>query len=385
MHWLPLVAMVIASALPFPHNPATVQTVSDSRREHYVKLSIHKETSTSKAEDRITHKPLSSSGSRDTSSPDVPANQEPLRTEEISEDNSLPKDYKTGKKDDSVFLDVSQKDSQQDSTDTLLHQLSPSGQLRDAWTTRTGAAEDSPALEAGLGLEIDEMFLDAHPRVLFSPSPSPPEHPPLLLMLENGLMEEGGDAEQQEDPDGHTEGHGDRATDRSTTTPTWAGNTKEAYRLVKRDKRSHLIDSRRGEKSVCESESTWVTNKTTAIDSYGKMVTIVPQIQTLTGALKQYFYETRCRRPDEQNASSSARGGGARSTGAGVAGGSCLGVDKKQWRSECKERHSYVRALSKDADNRMGWRWIRIDSSCVCVLLSKTNQGKDVLMRRGRV
>uniref|UniRef100_A0A3B3UYK2 Neurotrophin-4 n=1 Tax=Poecilia latipinna TaxID=48699 RepID=A0A3B3UYK2_9TELE len=223
---------------------------------------------------------------------------------------------------------------------------------------QASAAEDSPAVDVGLGLEIDEMFLDAHPRVLFSPSPSPPEHPPLLLMLENGLMED--------DSDGDVEGHGDRAADRTTPTPTWADYNREpadeAHRPVKRDKRSHLIDTRRGEKSVCESESTWVNNKTTAIDSHGERVTIIPQIQTMTGALKQYFYETRCRRPD-----------------------GCLGVDKKQWRSECREKQSYVRALSKDAKNKMGWRWIRIDSSCVCVLLSRTNQGKDVMTRRRRV
>uniref|UniRef100_A0A4W6CGZ1 Neurotrophin-4 n=1 Tax=Lates calcarifer TaxID=8187 RepID=A0A4W6CGZ1_LATCA len=140
------------------------------------------------------------------------------------------------------------------------------------------------------------MFLDAHPRVLFSPSLSPPEHP------------------------------------------------------------------RRGEKSVCESESVWVTDKKTAIDSHGRQVTILQEIQTQTGPLKQYFYETRC-------------------PGAG-----CLGVDKKQWLSECKAKQSYVRALTKDANNRTGWRWIRIDSSCVCVLLSRTNQAlaREVLTRNGR-
>ncbi|XP_017161557.1 neurotrophin-4 [Poecilia reticulata] len=339
MHWLPLVAMVIASALPFPHNPATAQPSED-----------RKQTSTSEVENQITYEPFSS--------PDVPAEEEeeePLRTEEISQENSLPKDYK-----------ASRKDGDSDSMSRHF---------------RTGAAEDSPAVDVGLGLEIDEMFLDAHPRVLFSPSPSPPEHPPLLLMLENGLMED--------DSDGDIEGHGDRAADRTTPTPTWADYNREpvdeAYRPVKRDKRSHLIDTRRGEKSVCESESTWVNNKTTAIDSHGERVTIVPQIQTMTGALKQYFYETRCRRPDGQSGSSRTRGAGARSAAAGVAGASCLGVDKKQWRSECREKQSYVRALSKDAKNKMGWRWIRIDSSCVCVLLSRTNQGKDVMTRRRRV
>ncbi|KAM4534577.1 uncharacterized protein ntf4 [Fundulus diaphanus] len=416
MHWLPLVAMVIASALPFPHDPATPQPGSDpasrlpapsvdyslggnaSRadrsRQNRLKASAHKETSTFRVDGRTTHKPSSSSGSRDGRSLGAAAKEEPLRTEEGSKDSSPPKDYEGSRKNGSSFLDF----SQQDSADTSSHRPSPSGQLRDASTTRTGArtgpAEDSLMLEGGPGLdsllELDEMFLDAHPRVLFSPSPSPPEHPPLLLMLENGLMEEdGGDADEQDDLDGHIEGHGDRAIDRSVTTPSWAdfsrGATKEAERPVKRDKRSHLIDKRRGEKSVCESESIWVTDKTTAIDSYGQKVTVLQEIQTQTGPLKQYFYETRCRQAEQQSGPSRTRGAGARSEGTGVAGAGCFGVDKKQWRSVCKARQTYVRALSKDANNRMGWRWIRIDSSCVCVLLSRTNQGKEVLTRQGRV
>ncbi|XP_038151209.1 beta-nerve growth factor [Cyprinodon tularosa] len=397
MHWLPLVAMVIASALPFPHNPATTQPGSGSRREHrrdpasflpapsldyglggnasrtdssrksqkdYINLSVHRETSTSRGEDQIAYKTFSSSASRDKIS------LEPLRTEESPEDKSLPKDYKASRKEDSGVLD-------------------------------TGATmvpgEDGLTLEAGLGLgvgmesllEIDEMFLDAHPRVLFSPSPSPPEHPPLLLMLENGLTdEEGGELEEQEDADGRIEGHGDRANDRSTTTPSWANYSrrKDEDRPFKRNKRSPQNDSRRGEKSVCESESVWVTDKTTAIDTYGKEVTILQEIQTQTGSLKQYFYETRCRQADQRSGSSITSEGGSRSAGTGVAGAGCLGVDTKQWKSMCKARQSFVRALSKDANNRMGWRWIRIDSSCVCVLLSRTNKGgKEVLPRRGRV
>uniref|UniRef100_A0A3Q3WMR2 Nerve growth factor-related domain-containing protein n=1 Tax=Mola mola TaxID=94237 RepID=A0A3Q3WMR2_MOLML len=152
-------------------------------------------------------------------------------------------------------------------------------------------------------LEGDEM-LEAHPRVLFSPSP--PEHPPFLLMLET------------------------------------AGDATELLHPIKRDKRSHLMDRRRGEKSVCEAESVWVTNKTTAVDSYNVKVTILQEIQTQTGPLKQFFYE--------------------------------------------KAKQSFVRALTKDANNRVGWRWIRIDSSCVCVLLSRANQaaGREVLSRMGR-
>lgn len=241
----------------------------------------------------------------------------------------------------------------------------------------------------GLGrdsvLEGEELFLNAHPRVLFSPSPSPPEHPPALLMPD--VMEEDADMdERQEDLDAHVEGHGDRAFDRSTVAPGSATKAPaQVPRAAKRDKRSHLMDRRRGEKSVCESDSVWVTDKKIAVDSHGQKVTVLQEIQTQTGPLKQYFYETRCR-PAEHTARPKVGGGPARPLGTGVAGASCLGVDKKQWVSECKAKQSFVRALTKDANNRMGWRWIRIDSSCVCVLLSRANQalGREGLMGRGR-
>ncbi|XP_030229670.1 collagen alpha-1(III) chain [Gadus morhua] len=218
--------------------------------------------------------------------------------------------------------------------------------------------------------EVDELFLDAHPRVLFSPSASPPRHPPLLLMLESGALPEGeGDA-------------GYDPLDGEGASPSWAAAA--AGGGARRTKRSDLSDLRRGERSVCESESLWVTNKKTAVDNHGRTVTILPVIQTPTGPLRQYFYETRCRRGDQQrgpaSASAPARGSSPRAAGAGaglglgVAGSGCLGVDKKQWKSECKAKHSFVRALAKDASNRMGWRWIRIDSSCVCVLLARVSR-----------
>lgn len=433
MHWLPLVAMVIASALPFPHNPAsrivaaTTEPGSDDRRERhrqdpaspadyysfhgnnasrtdydadtqtdlrspkdYVQPSIDEETSAPKSADRGTYQ------SGGVSSDDVPAGGGgTLRTEDASEDNSLPKDYRA----DSSFADFSK--NLLDSTDGRLQVFTAeahaavgpaadrpgpeptvsSDRLRDA-------SEAEASLGPGLGtgpdgiLEGDEMFLDAHPRVLFSPSPSPPERPPLLLMLETGLLEE--EEDRDEDMDGHIEGHGDRAIDRSST-PSWAAAA--AARPVKRDKRSHLMDRRRGEKSVCEAESAWVTNKTTAIDWNGQQVTILQEIQTQTGPLRQYFYETRCRQAEQRSSKASSGSRAApRSTETGVAGAGCLGVDKKQWVSECKAKQSYVRALTKDANNRTGWRWIRIDSSCVCVLLSRANQakGREVLTKPGR-
>lgn len=453
MHWLPLVAMVIASALPFPHNSvsriaaATTEPGSASRRERRrepavslvappVDYSSHGNASqmdynmatalsqhTNRQNLQNDKDDMQSSVTEETSDPgsyqsksdsgrgvrsrvtaDVPTERGTLRTKAVSTDSSLPRDYSSSTPDHSSFVDFSKQDSLQDSADRPFQVVSPEEQkgtrphpasAPGAESRRTpragrGLAGLEKKLEKGLdGLfEGDEMFLDVHPRVLFSPSPSPPEHPPLLLMLETGLLEEGGDREEQEDMDGHFEGHGDRAIDRRAI---WAESprvTAEALRPHKRDKRSHLSDRRRGEKSVCESESVWVTDKTTAIDSYGRTVTILQEIQTQTGPLKQYFYETRCRQPEQQTNSSRSRspGAAAKPAGTGVAGASCLGVDTKQWLSECKAKQSFVRALTKDVNNRVGWRWIRIDSSCVCVLLSRANKaaGRDVLTRRGR-
>ncbi|KAL4617853.1 hypothetical protein GN956_G20803 [Arapaima gigas] len=176
------------------------------------------------------------------------------------------------------------------------------------------------------------MFLDAHPRVLFSSSPSPPSHPPVLLMLEAGLLSD--DAE-------------------------------ETSQAKARPRRSRKSSPRSREMPMCEVESGWVTDKTTAIDSYGKNVTVLPVIQTLTGPLQQYFYETRA-----GGAGGAGRAGGR----SGVSGGSCIGVDKRQWVSECKVKQSFVRALTIDVNKRVGWRWIRINSSCVCVLLSRVTR-----------
>ncbi|XP_033999639.1 uncharacterized protein LOC117493269 [Trematomus bernacchii] len=453
MHWLPLVAMVIASALPFPHNPmsriaaATKNNRHDQasrlaappvdynfhenvsqtdynmaaalsqhtnrqnlqNRKDYVKSSADEETFPFKVEHQETYESISNSGSDHKSSVDVPKEGGPLRTE----DNSLPKDYKadssSSRQDSSSFVDKT--DNIQDSTERLAlvttaethkavspaahlqdqrgpEPTVPSEKLRDAPTISTGGLN----LDAELGLGMDNildgdgMFLDAHPRVLFSPSTSPPEHPPLLLMLETGLLEEDGDREEQEDMDGHIEGHGDRAIDRGTP-PSWADSSRitEVARSVQRDKRSHSMDRRRGEKSVCEAESVWVTDKKTAIDTHGRLVSVLQEIQTQTGPLKQYFYETRCREAERSSNNGRSNAGVAPvSVDTGEARHGCFGVDRKAWVSECKVKQSFVRALTKDASNRIGWRWIRIDSSCVCVLLARVTEAPGIKRRKGR-
>lgn len=122
-----------------------------------------------------------------------------------------------------------------------------------------------------------------------------------------------------------------------------------------RKKRYAEHRSYRGEYSVCDSESHWVVDKTQAVDHKEQSVTVLAKIKTsATQEIKQYFYETRCR------------------TTMPFKGG-CRGIDDKNWNSQCKTTQTYVRALTQ-VRNSMGWRWIRIDTSCVCALSRKRHR-----------
>ncbi|XP_063109138.1 neurotrophin-4 [Cavia porcellus] len=122
--------------------------------------------------------------------------------------------------------------------------------------------------------------------------------------------------------------------------------------------------SRRGELAVCDAVSGWVTDRRTAVDLRGREVEVLGEVPGAGGSpLRQYFFETRCK------ADGSGDDGGP-----GAGGGGCRGVDRRHWVSECKAKQSYVRALTADAQGRVGWRWIRIDTACVCTLLSRTGR-----------
>nr|XP_056720586.1 brain-derived neurotrophic factor-like [Euleptes europaea] len=114
-------------------------------------------------------------------------------------------------------------------------------------------------------------------------------------------------------------------------------------------------DSNHQEWLMCDSVSTWVTDKRTAVDIDGRNVTVLSAVPTPKGTLKQYFYETKC-------------------NPAGATEGGCRGVDQRYWVSECQTKQSYVRALTLDSHEGVGWRWIHIDTSCVCSLSVRTGQ-----------
>ncbi|XP_016299775.1 neurotrophin-3-like [Sinocyclocheilus anshuiensis] len=118
-----------------------------------------------------------------------------------------------------------------------------------------------------------------------------------------------------------------------------------------RQKRNAEHKSYRGEFSVCDSVNLWVTDRTTAVDIYGQVVTILGSINAGRTNIKQYFYETRCDTGKSQK-------------------GRCRGIDGKHWNSQCKTSQTFVRALTQDKSS-VEWSWIRIDTACVCALSRK--------------
>lgn len=239
-------------------------------------------------------------------------------------------------------------------------------------------------LVEGLDLGLDEalqedeelLLLASHPRVLFTTSPTPPKHPPLQLQLELDFLTGDEEDEEQEDEE-QTSNDVSRTQPGNADEPSQARDG-ESYRNlllglsagpvpsqiphnVARRRRQVGLESRK--RAVCESVSVW-TNRKTAIDIRMRNVTVVDYFETKKGRISQIFYETSCREP-----------GGKVSPGEhGVAGGACLGVDKKYWVSECQTKHTFVKAFTEDSNGRTSWNWIRIDSSCVCVLQDKKHK-----------
>lgn len=209
------------------------------------------------------------------------------------------------------------------------------------------------------GLQADEdfLFLDLHPRVLFSSSPLPPKDPPLLLMRERDLLS-GEGVETGEDGSGELwDGdEADEADGAGSYHNVLLGRTDTDAPGQLRSRRSLSPLGGGRELSVCDEQSDWVKSDT-AVDIHQHTVSIVPEIRTQTGPIKQYFYETRCREDPHRSAPASG----------------CRGVDKRQWNSSCQTKQSFVQALIQDGTRRK-WSWIRINSSCVCVLLSRVKR-----------
>ncbi|XP_058034417.1 beta-nerve growth factor isoform X1 [Ahaetulla prasina] len=128
-------------------------------------------------------------------------------------------------------------------------------------------------------------------------------------------------------------------------------NADSLNRNIRSKREAHPVHNR-GEYSVCDSISVWVANKTTATDIKGKPVTVMVDVNLNNNVYKQYFFETKCRNPKP------------------VPSG-CRGIDSRHWNSYCTTTHTFVKALTME-DNRASWRFIRIDTACVCIISRKT-------------
>ncbi|XP_042576268.1 uncharacterized protein LOC109049679 isoform X2 [Cyprinus carpio] len=449
MHWLPLVAMVIASALPFPQSPvprlvaamikpgrndsdsSSVPTANismptnssvdhDSSHNNYSthhiaphrtddKQSTFEEEHLSKGranqenlltEDIFVNNPEqdhTGGGRTSGADPSRPHNPRKYKSQKIasSQINDILKDYQPERsqfhEESSIEAETLLKDDRNARSELkdgplegpkVSLQSSPVQEhLDEAQTNAKELLQQSGGFGAEPGFGFDDiglrekdqlLLLDAHPRVLFSPALSPPKHPPLLLMLELGLLADDVEDEESHMMDAATSGHGG---DKETYRNLLLGLSDSDGPVPGVRRKRQVGHSAQGiERSVCEAESVWVTNKKTAVDYRSNTVTILQEIQTQTGPLKQYFYETKCRKPDPN------RKGEVQA----VEGASCLGVDKKHWMSRCETKQSYVRALTSDETKRIGWRWIRIDSSCVCVLLTRGTYYTEKKLERER-
>lgn len=231
----------------------------------------------------------------------------------------------------------------------------------------------------GLGLGLDGLLqvddelllLDTSSRVLFSTSPSPPKHPPLQIMLELGLMPEQQEEHDMDDKESKLE-KGEDGESYKNLLMDLPDSSEHATPSPRRRKRQ--LPHMGIERSVCESTSSWVMDRRTAIDLHMRNVTVLEKFPTKNGMVKQFFYETKCRGPDHR---------GVQAGEHGLAGAGCLGVDKRHWLSECQTKQSYVRAFTSDNIRGTGWRWIRIDTSCVCVLYSKTQRNRALTTHQG--
>lgn len=132
-----------------------------------------------------------------------------------------------------------------------------------------------------------------------------------------------------------------------------AHSTHPHNRTMRAKRMAHPV-LHRGEFSVCDSVSMWVGDKTTATDIKGKEVTVLGEVNINNNVFKQYFFETKCRDPKP------------------VSSG-CRGIDAKHWNSYCTTTHTFVKALTMEG-KQAAWRFIRIDTACVCVLSRKSGR-----------
>lgn len=116
-----------------------------------------------------------------------------------------------------------------------------------------------------------------------------------------------------------------------------------------RRRRSHDDDVRYGTPmSACTSISDWVRIHEST-NMWGHRVTVLPYIEVGGRRVDQYIYETVCV----------------------DAGESCVGTDRRHFRSECVTKKIYSYAFIRNDAGEEDWSLIEINGSCNCKLERK--------------
>ncbi|XP_022658114.1 neurotrophin-7-like [Varroa destructor] len=110
-------------------------------------------------------------------------------------------------------------------------------------------------------------------------------------------------------------------------------------------------------REVCPSFSDWVI-RTEAEDPYGNRVTVLEHVPINGTLVRQYFYETFCHATDstEENPRPLDKNQHRE----------CLGIDKGQWNSRCRENYIWTYGKVLKDDGKIGWSVIAIRGSCSC-------------------
>ena len=96
---------------------------------------------------------------------------------------------------------------------------------------------------------------------------------------------------------------------------------------------------------VCQQVEGWVVLDTVQ-DTYGNNFTVVPQFDIGGVQVNQFFYETKCTSEHQ----------------------SCHGIDASQYKSQCRNKYSYVYAYVYLRDGHQGWKQVKMKTSCNCVI-----------------
>ncbi|XP_038676845.1 neurotrophin-7-like [Scyliorhinus canicula] len=132
-------------------------------------------------------------------------------------------------------------------------------------------------------------------------------------------------------------------------------NPRERQPPINRSRRLKRNDNGvrpQGQFSVCDKEHRWVLDKKVALDILGREVNVLSHFYVNGTLVRQMFYETTCKKRK-------------------LSSQGCRGIDSRHWNSYCDTTDSHVHALVRD-NNRIRWNFIRIRTSCVCVLIRKT-------------